>query len=105
MSLGLRLLQIQVPIRDTLLNLYSESLPEEISGGKSWYYSAHRQAQELADRYNIPLVASTGVIAAISPGLSWEYNIPQAETLIQYWAKKNPLPTLGVYVTRTARRI
>lgn len=54
---------------------YRAALPEHVSKGLAWYREAHALAVSL-DPDNVPRAA--GVIAALSPQLSWDRNVDLA---------------------------
>lgn len=84
-----------------LLRLYSRSTDTDRAQGATWYADARSQAESLADRYGITVAQAVGVIAAISPGLRWEINVRDAESLIRAWrAKRRVLPIVGTYGRR-----
>jgi len=51
--------------------------------GLAWYGDAHRFAVRLGDRYRIGTDAAAGVIAALSPQLSWERNRHEADRFLR----------------------
>ena len=51
--------------------------------GASWYGTAKKHAQALADQYGIHVDTAAGVIAALSPRNKWERNLADAENLIR----------------------
>lgn len=56
----------------------------DIQQGMSWYPNAHEIARTLANRYDTTVYIVCGVIAALSPGCTWEKNIEYAERVLQY---------------------
>lgn len=82
---------------NNLLTLYQSASQESILEGFHWYESAHRECEEIAEKYHLGIDQVCGVIAAISPGLAWEENIPQAKELIFAWKHGHPIPMVGVY--------
>ncbi len=77
--------------------VYSQATDTERAEGLLWYQTAHNDAQAIADKYNVPLSHAVGVIAAISPSLSWGLNIIQASEFIGAFKGKRKLPSVGVY--------
>lgn len=76
----------------------------ERTEGLIWYQRSHAYAEDLATRYRgygVTTSQAAAVISALSPGLSWELNVGQAETMIRAYhvdkARGADLPTLGVY--------
>lgn len=51
--------------------------------GRTWYAQAHEHAQRLADRYDITDRQAAGVIAALSPQVSWTDNLREADRLLR----------------------
>jgi hypothetical protein len=87
-------------VKRNLLSAYDAASPSERQAGLSWYQTAHDYAVDLARRYGITVEQSAAVIAALSPGLAWELNLVQAETLLVAWRAGNSgreLPLLGAY--------
>jgi len=68
---------------DNILACYMQSLNSEVSHGKIWYADAKQAAQDMADKYELPLNAVVGVIAALSPTNKWERNLIDAIDMIQ----------------------
>lgn len=68
--------------------------------GLSWYETANRHAQAIANRHGVTLAQAVGVIAAISPGHQWERNLVDAELFVSAYtagARGNDLPVVGAY--------
>jgi hypothetical protein len=68
---------------DNILTCYMQSINSEVSHGKTWYADAKQDAQDMADKYELPLNAVVGVIAALSPTNKWERNLIDAIDMIQ----------------------
>jgi hypothetical protein len=73
-------------MRDTLLKTW-EAIPEgertaQLSVGAGWYDVARRTAEALAGEYNVPLHRAAGVIAALSPRITWADNVRGAEQVL-----------------------
>lgn len=66
-----------------ILSVFSQATEEEIVQGIGWYYDAKRQAQEIADEFELPLPIVVGVIAALSPTNKWERNLVDARAMCQ----------------------
>ena len=56
--------------------------PSDWSEGIYWYKNAHEIAQYIADKYNLSINAVIGVIACLSPAVSWHQNIVDTVGLI-----------------------
>lgn len=79
---------------------YLRATPEDIYTGRTWYAVANHHAKVLAEKYGLPISATAGIIAALSPGSQWERNLTDAETFCQEWrggARGRKLPALGSY--------
>ena len=50
---------------DNILACYMQSLNSEVANGKLWYADAKQAAQDIADKYELPLHVVVGVIAAL----------------------------------------
>lgn len=60
----------------------------------NWYKGANALANDLTDAYEIPIEASAGVLARLSPGMDWFQNVEQADRLVNIWKyqRGTPLP-------------
>ncbi len=56
------------------------------SYGADWYSAAHDVARELGAEYGFTTAQAAGVIAALSPRVSWAENVTDARTLLS-WAE------------------
>lgn len=56
----------------------------DIQSGMRWYTSANEICQMLGLRYGYSTTTVAGVMAALSPGCSWEQNVKYTERLLQY---------------------
>lgn len=65
-----------------LVELWDATAPSTRVDGNLWYLSAHDFAQRLARDYNVTLEQSAGVIAALSPQVSWSRNKGLAEEFL-----------------------
>lgn len=62
-------------VRHRIIDTYRSATPEQVRLGRQWYSAAHDIALEL-DPHDVERAA--GVIAALSPRLSWELNVRMA---------------------------
>jgi hypothetical protein len=70
------------PHRKNILNVYQQATPSEIQEGKNWYWLARVTAIRLADRYMLESMQhAAGIIAALSPSVSWSVNVRDAEAI------------------------
>jgi hypothetical protein len=65
-----------------ILRVYHQAGSGEIDAGLRWYLIAHDEAVRLANAGGLTIEATSGIIAAVSPGLRWESNIAAAERII-----------------------
>lgn len=66
---------------------------KDIGEAINWYAHSFAAATKLAKQYNVPINVVCGVIAALSPRISWPRNMELAEMLLN--APKGKLPCLG----------
>lgn len=57
--------------------------PNERAEGLVWYDVANTFAQGLAEKYQLTVTTAVGIIAALSPNVSWESNQIMAENVCQ----------------------
>lgn len=89
--------------RSNLAQYLASASAKQWASGVAWYANARAFALRLAWRYSVPFETVCGVISALSPGVYWELNQTQAESLIR--GDENPsLSTYGRQVEK-ARRI
>ena len=55
---------------------------EEHDNAKYWYQEAHHEAMKLCRQHNITLNIAAQVIATLSPAVSWQQNLKDANNLI-----------------------
>ena len=67
---------------DNILACYMQSLNSEVANGKLWYADAKQAAQDMADKYELPLHVVVGVIAALSPTNNWSRNLVDADKML-----------------------
>ena len=58
-----------------ILACFKQATQDEIDHGLTWYADAKTDAQEMADKYELPLHIVVGVVAALSPTNRWERNL------------------------------
>lgn len=74
-----------------IIDMFHLSLPREKNEGANWYLSAHKYAKELSIKYNKDLFVVSGIIAALSPGITWEQNKIDAETFLRHKKAKKKI--------------
>lgn len=88
-----------------ILGIYAQASGEELAEGFHWYETAHTFAEGLALRYQVGdhqdqekrIEAAAGVIAALSPQISWDRNMVLADRLCA------GLRVTGVYSANIAK--
>ena len=64
-----------------ILSIYGRALPHEKAEGMIWYELANTFSQGLAKKYKLTVDQAAGIVAALSPQVSWKENQRLAETL------------------------
>lgn len=97
--------------------MYSESTKQEIQDGLSWYITANKRVLELADKYTVSPEKVAGIIAALSPAVSWTQNLSDANNLISNMVRgtqtkirvttygKNKLKAVNIYNSNSFEEI
>ncbi len=81
-----------------ILKTYARATDGDIDFGLHWYQQAHDAAKAIAGRCTTATTVEViGVIAALSPGLSWGLNVLQAEQLLKAYETGAELPMVGSY--------
>lgn len=75
----------------------------EPDAGK-WYHKARVGCAKMAQRHGVSLSSVVGIIAALSPGCSWERNIADTQNLLTHGNTASGFGTYGPNVKK-ARRI
>jgi len=76
-----------VPITyGNILAVFLNATDLERINGAQWYLVANQAAAVLASRYQIPLSAAAGVIAALSPNNRWNRNLIDADSLVRAYS-------------------
>ena len=66
-----------------VLAVWAGATDGERSEGLGWYQTAHTFARGLSERYGVTFDTAAGVLAVISPRLSWSMNMRAADELIR----------------------
>jgi hypothetical protein len=69
-------------IRAHIAGVIAQATDAEVEDGKAWYSTAATFARGLSERYGIRYVQACGIVAALSPGTSWDRNLVLAETMV-----------------------
>jgi hypothetical protein len=86
-------------LRTNLRKLYDEHVNEDIHySGYYWYRAAHEWTHEVAHRYGVRPDVVAGIVAALSPGVTWDVNKRDAVALIEYFkGVRETEPTVSTY--------
>ena len=97
-------------IKRNLTDTWDKMTPEQQRYYAQWYFGANRMAEENARKYGIPLTASSGNYAALSPQMDWNLNAHLGDRVLDI-LDRNPkatpdmlrlAPTLSVSKTNPA---
>lgn len=91
-------------VERNILSCWYRANEYDLADGREWYQIAHNKAEAIALRHGVPVQATIGAIAALSPGCQWERNLEHAELLIGAWKAKQPVPIVGIYGSRNRRK-
>lgn len=69
-------------IKERLLKWYSRADWTQRNAGLLWYTRASWEVDDLAERYNVSRIVAAGVVAVISPRITWKQNIKLANVLL-----------------------
>lgn len=83
---------------NSILRYYAQATPVEMAEGSAWYPTAHTFAVGLAERYSLTLQQSAGIVAALSPQVSWGLN----QRLAVLLCATGTAPGLGKNVRKAA---
>ena len=64
-----------------ILAIYERATPQDLSEGMGWYEAANTYAEGLSEKYGLTVRQSAGIIAALSPQVSWSQNLILADGL------------------------
>jgi len=74
-------------IAGNLEYLIDNSPSDFVGRSGNWYKGANALANDLSNSYDVPIEASAGVLARLSPGMDWFQNVEQADRLVSIWSK------------------
>ena len=87
-------------LADNLVFVYDSVDPQTRERSKLWYVGANRIANEIAQKYGVPVSSVAGVMAALSPQKDWYQNVSLAERLIDIkTTKMDMVPTKEMLAT------
>lgn len=64
-----------------ILKVFRSADAEQIAKGLAWYTEAHGHAQRIALDHGLTIEQAAGIIAALSPQVSWGFNLEWAELI------------------------
>jgi len=68
--------------RSKIFHTYIQATKQEHQEGLLWYENAHRICLEISGLASKPLESVVGVLAALSPSVSWERNVEEARAML-----------------------
>jgi len=86
-----------------ILMIYHAATEQEKREGLTWYWDANRFALNLAKRHGVTHRQTCGIIAALSPQITWENNLKLAEQFLRTKGRTASLQSKANI--RKARRI
>lgn len=89
-------------LAERLLSVFRSANRATRREGATWYADAARTARAMARQYGVSNATAAGVIAAISPRLTWKYNVRAAGMLL---ARQAHVPGVFKASLAKARRI
>ena len=72
--------------KENLARVFTAATSEEVEAGKVWYAKASELALTVAAEYDLTVEVVAGVIAALSPQVSWEQQVKSTATFVA-WVK------------------
>lgn len=72
----------------SILGTYFLSTEHERSHGRNWYNQAHTAALDMSRDRPLGVIATAGVIAALSPNNKWSRNLLDADSLISAFLER-----------------
>ena len=77
---------------ENLVHLWNKMPPALRERAVMWYDGANRLANEFSTRYDIPITATAGAMAALSPQMDWFKNVALAERVIDTVINHSDVP-------------
>jgi hypothetical protein len=81
-----------------ILAVLAQATPTEYRKGLAWYADAKNDAIRISELYGVPLLTVVKVACALSPRLTWEDNMPAAESVIRHYVSSGYVPDITPYV-------
>lgn len=71
----------RIALTRNVTNIFRDAPPATVRAGREWYPKAHDEAIAVGRASGGDHIRGAGIIAAVSPSMSWENNIPAAHQL------------------------
>lgn len=69
-------------VQSNMRDIFEIATSNDLEEGKGWYENANLFASSLAEKHNLDIYHTAGVISAFSPSTAWEDNMIRAEKFI-----------------------
>lgn len=66
-----------------ILNVFASADAQQVAAGLGWYAEAHRIAGDLSASTGVSIAQASGILAALSPQVSWGFNVEWAYGVAQ----------------------
>jgi hypothetical protein len=73
--------------------------------GITWYVDATNECARISDTYSVDFLKVCGMMSALSPGVSWEVNIKDCESLVACLVNGLERPTLSTYPNNISKAV
>lgn len=92
---------------DTLEYWYGRATPAQQRIGATWYVNAQKDAERIAEEYNIDVHIVAGILSVLSVGVRWRSCMESTSIAIWQWRMGEPITSRGAYpkVIEKAERI
>ena len=79
-----------------IISIWKLSTPQEKRDGIVWYLDAHKECQQMATDYDMPVHICAGVVAALSPNNKWDINIRNARDMLAAYLNGDDIDSFKV---------
>ena len=79
-----------------IISIWKLSTPQEKRDGIVWYLDAHKECQQMATDYDMPVHICAGVVAALSPNNKWDINIRNARDMLAAYLNGDDMDSFKV---------
>ena len=87
----------QTRLVNNIVKLYRQADEQTHELGWWWYHNAQQWCEDVAAHYGIKPEVVIGVVAALSPGVSWDLNKTDALSVIRYKLGLSNRPVVSTY--------